>query len=128
MSNREKKPIHEQPKLCDHILSKVADCSVPLRIGASSIPAAGTGLFVLQDVRAGSDIFRSQPLLVVCEANTNGVCDYCLVNNNATISPEGHFFVNQAERDEIAVSACTGCNIVTYCSKVRSTRHWVEPA
>lgn len=111
-----RKPLHEQPKLCAHILSGVKNSSVPLRIASSSIPQAGTGLFVIDDVKAGSDIFRSQPLLVVCEGNDLRVCDYCFFNPTATVHPDGRFYIIGEER--VVLLACTGCKNVEYCSKV----------
>lgn len=110
-------PLHEQPKLCQHILSSVANSGIPLRIGASSIPNAGTGLFVVNDVAAGSEIFRSQPLLLVCEGNNLRICDYCLRNLGSSLDPEGRFFFI-GEKEKVVLSACTGCQIVVYCSKV----------
>lgn len=112
-----RKPLHELPKLCDHILRGVADSGAPLRIAASSIPNAGSGLFVVNDVAAGSEIFRSQPLLVVCEGNNRRICDYCFRNLSSSLHPDGRFYL-EGERDKVALSACTGCKNVEYCSKV----------
>ncbi|KAJ4387121.1 hypothetical protein N0V93_007709 [Gnomoniopsis smithogilvyi] len=111
-----RRPIHTQPKLCDHILRGVANCGVPLRIAASSIPKAGSGLFVINDVAAGSEIFRSQPVLVVCEGNDLRVCDYCFCNPSTRLHPEGRFY--SAGEKTVTLSACTGCKNVEYCSKV----------
>lgn len=117
MPDQKRKRVHNQRNLCDYILSLVDKSSVPLRIGASPIPNAGSGLFVVADVAAGADIFRSQPLLLVSEGNNLDVCDYCFLNKNSLISPENKFFVGP-ERDKIEMSACMGCKIARYCSKV----------
>lgn len=111
-----RRALHEQPKLCSHILSGVKDSSVPLRIASSSIPQAGSGLFVINDVAAGSEIFRSQPLLVVCEGNDLRICDFCFFNPAATVNPDGQFYTTDEKR--VVLSACTGCKNVEYCSKV----------
>lgn len=111
-----RKAIHEQPKLCGHILNGVKDSSVPLQIAASSIAQAGSGLFVINDVAAGSEIFRSRPLLVVCEGNGLRVCDYCFCDPTATVHPDGRFYTDGEKR--VMLSACTGCKNVEYCSKV----------
>lgn len=119
MPNKTGKPIHDQPKLCEHILNGVTTSTVPLRIGPSSIPNAGSGLFVENEVPAGSEIFRSQPLLLVCEGNNNGICDYCLRNNNSSIHPDGRFY-EPGERENVKISVCTRCKFTQYCSKVRN--------
>lgn len=109
--------IHDQRKLCDYILSLVDKSSVPLRIAASLIPNAGSGLFVVSDVVAGADIFTSQPLLLVSEGNNVDVCDYCFLNKNSSVSPESKFFIGP-DRDKINISACMACETARYCSKV----------
>lgn len=118
MPDQARKPIHEQPELCGYILGTVGDSSVPMRIAASQIPGAGSGLFAVDDVAAGDDIFRSQPLLVVSEGHNNGVCDYCFVNKNSAVAQDGRFYMSHAERNKINISACTGCKSAQYCSKV----------
>lgn len=117
-----RKPLHEQPKLCAHILSSVEKSSVPLTIDASSIPNAGSGLFVVKDIAAGSDIFRTQPLLMVCEGNSSGICDYCFRNKHSSIHPDGRFNL-ESESGRFILSACTRCKNVEYCSKVRLLDH-----
>lgn len=122
MPDPTKKRIHEQPKLCEYILSLVGESSVPLRIAASSINNAGTGLFAIDDVSAGTDIFRSKPLLVVSEGNNSGICDYCFVNKNSSVAPDGRFYMDDGSvRENIKISLCTGCKNAQYCSKVSSS-------
>lgn len=118
MADDDKKPIHGQPGLCDHILRSVSSSTVPLEIGLSSIANAGSGLFVLNPVPAGSEIFRSDPLLLVCDGNNKGICDYCFRNNNSSVHPDGRFF-DPGEKDKIKIMACTRCECAQYCSKVR---------
>lgn len=117
MGDDSKKPIHGQPGLCDHILRSASFSAVPLQVGPSAITNAGSGLFVLEKVSAGTEIFRSEPLLLVCDVNNKGICDYCFRNNNSSIHPDGRFF-NPGERDEIKILACTRCKSAQYCSKV----------
>ncbi|KAF3767117.1 SET domain-containing protein [Cryphonectria parasitica EP155] len=124
MSEKPKKHIYEQPELCDHILSRVDRSSVPLRINASSIPHARNGLFVVNDVKAGHEIFRSQPLLVVSEGNNNDVCDHCFLNKNSSVHPDGHFFQGDEGRESIKILSCTGCRVVEYCSKECQRTAW----
>lgn len=118
MPNHTRKRIHEQPELCKYILSLVSGSSAPLQIAASSIPNAGSGLLVVNGVAAGSDIFRSEPLLVVSESSNNGICDYCFLNKESTVSPDGRFYLSGAEKEKITMSACMGCKTAEYCSKV----------
>lgn len=110
-----RKALHEQPKLCSYILNGVKNSSIPLKIAASSIAQAGSGLFVTNDVEAGSELFRSRPLLVVCEGNDLRICDYCFCNPTTTVHPDGRFYTDGEKR--VMLSACTGCKNVEYCSK-----------
>lgn len=112
-----RKLLHEQPKLCDHILSSVKDTSVQLKIASSSIPNAGSGLFVANDVAAGSEIFRTQPLLMVCESNKSGICDWCFTNENSSLRPDGQFHIAGKDK-RVQLSSCKRCKMVEYCSKV----------
>lgn len=118
MSLEPRKRIHEQPDLCSHILGGITKSDASLRIDASSILGAGSGLFVDGDVKAGSEIFKSQPLLVVCEGNNRGVCDYCFLNRNSSVRPDGRFYVSHEDRANVKLSTCSGCKIAEYCSKV----------
>lgn len=124
MPDKQKKHIHDQPQLCRYILSRVEDCGVALRIGLSSIPEAGSGLFAVNDIPAGSDIFWLQPPLVVCEAARDGICDWCLLNKNSSVHPDGRFYTSVDKRPVIA--PCSRCKVAQYCSKVRtySSDHW----
>lgn len=119
MAERQKKSIHDRPELCDRILGHIAEDGVALRVGPSSIPGAGSGLFAIHDIPAGSEIFRSQPLLVVCEAAQDGVCDWCLLNQNSSVHPDGRFYTSEDKRPEIA--PCSRCKVAKYCSKVGTT-------
>lgn len=113
------KHIHEQPELCDHILSTVEGSSVRLRIAESAIKNAGSGLFAVDDVPAGGEIFRSQPLLIVSEGNNSGLCDYCLASTFSAVAPNGKFYMGDGdEGDRAKLQACLGCHAVQYCSKV----------
>ncbi|CAN8102477.1 unnamed protein product [Discula destructiva] len=116
-------PLHDQPKLCAHILGSVERSSVPLKIATSSIPKAGSGLFVVTDVVAGSEIFRSQPLVMVCEGNNNGICDYCFRNRNSSVHPDGQFYVTGGP-DKVTLAACIRCKNVQYCSKKCQALAW----
>lgn len=118
MPDKKKKPIHDQPKLCDYILSRVEGTGLALRIGPSSIPEAGSGLFAVNDIPAGSDIFRSQPLLVVCESALDGICDWCLLNRNSSVHHDSRFYTTEDRKPELA--PCSRCKVAQYCSKVNT--------
>ncbi|ROV99523.1 hypothetical protein VMCG_06318 [Cytospora schulzeri] len=122
MPDKQKKPIHDQPQLCKYILSLVEDFGVSLRVGLSSIPGAGSGLFAVNNIPAGSDIFRSQSLLVVCESALDGICDWCLLNRNSSVRPDGCFYMSGDERPEIA--PCSRCKVAQYCSKECQKLAW----
>ncbi|KUI68447.1 Histone-lysine N-methyltransferase SMYD3 [Cytospora mali] len=122
MSGNQRKHIHDQPSLCNSILGRIADSGVALRIGPSSIPEAGSGLFAINDIQAGSDIFRSQPFLVVCEASSKGICDWCLMNRNASVHPDGRFYTSDDFKPNIA--PCSRCKVAQYCSKACQSKAW----
>lgn len=118
MAASQRKPIHEQPKLCDHILSCVSKSDVSLRIGPSPIPKAGSGLFAVNDIPAGTEIFRTDPLIMVAESAHEGICDFCLLNRDTSVNGEGHFYSSDADDVRPKITCCVRCKIARYCSKV----------
>lgn len=118
MTAPREKPIHQQPKLCEHILSHASKSHVPLRIGASSIPQAGSGLFAVNDIPAGSEIFHSSPLIAVAESALQGICDFCFLNSGSSVNRDGHFYGNTDNEPRPEVTRCGACKVPRYCSKV----------
>lgn len=116
MPGTQRKPIHDQPRLCDYILGRISEPGAALRVGPSSIPGAGSGLFAINDIPSGSDIFRSQPILVICESAQDGICDWCLLNRNSSVHPDGRFYTSDDKKPGIA--PCSGCKVAQYCLKV----------
>lgn len=119
MATSQRKPIHEQPKLCDHILGRVSKSEVSLRLGPSPIPNAGSGLFAVNDIPAGTEIFRTNPLIMVAESAHTGTCDFCFVNRGSSVSREGRFYSSIHDNVRPEITRCSSCRVARYCSKVR---------
>lgn len=120
MATSQRKPIHDQPKLCDHIISRVAKSDVSLRVGHSLIPKAGSGLFAVNDIPAGSEIFRSHPIIMVAESALGDVCDFCFVNSNSSVNGDGRFYSPSDADTRPRISPCAACRVAYYCSKVKT--------
>lgn len=118
MAASHRKPIHQQPKLCDHILSHAAKSDVSLRIGESSIPQAGSGLFAVNDIPAGSEIFHTSPLITVAESAHRGICDFCFLNSYSSVNRNGRFYGNAEDDVRPEITRCGACRVARYCSKV----------
>lgn len=111
-----KKALHEEQTFCTELLATVKS-AVPLQISQSTIPGAGTGLFVTEDVDLGQELFRSIPVVnCVEEGYQHLVCDYCYVFKDSKISFNGRF--RTAEDRKPNVQACARCNMCYYCSRV----------
>jgi SET and MYND domain-containing protein len=122
MATPHRKPIHQQPKLCDHILSHAAKSGVSLRIGESSIPQAGSGLFAVNDIPAGSEIFHTSPLITVAESAQQGICDFCFLNSCSSVDRNGRFYSNAEDDVRPEITRCGACRVARYCSKVSPIR------
>lgn len=127
MAAPRRKPIHEQPKLCDHILSSVAKSEVSLRIGPSPIPKAGSGLFAVNNIPAGTEIFRSSPLITVAESVYKGICDFCFLNRASSVNPNGRFYGSAEDDVRPEITRCGACRVASYCSKVRALNTFSQP-
>lgn len=127
MAAPRRKPIHEQPKLCDHILSRVSKSDASLRIGQSPIPKAGSGLFAVNDIPAGTEIFRSSPLITVAESVYQGLCDFCFLNRASSVNPNGHFYSSAEDDVRPEITRCSACKVASYCSKVRKFNTFSHP-
>lgn len=122
MAASRRKPIHQQPKLCDHILSHAAKSDVSLRISESLIPNAGSGLFAVNDIPAGSEIFRTNPLITVAESAHQGICDFCFLNNGSSVTRNGHFYGLAEDEVRPEITRCGACMVARYCSKVSAVK------
>lgn len=116
-SKPEAVPTHKRPDICAYFLSHVASSSVPLRVGVSSIGGAGSGLFAVEKIPEGTDIFTSKPLILCREPSLDIVCDYCFTNKGSNVHVDGRFYTATDKRPVIA--RCAGCQVTGYCSKVR---------
>lgn len=122
MAASRRKPIHQQPKLCDHILSHAAKSDVSLRISESSIPNAGSGLFAVNDIPAGSEIFHTNPLITVAESAHQGICDFCFLNSGSSVNRNGRFYGLAEDDVRPEITRCGACMVARYCSKVSAVK------
>lgn len=122
MAASRRKPIHQQPKLCDHILSHAAKSDVSLRISESSIPNAGSGLFAVNDIPAGSEIFHTNPLITVAESALQGICDFCFLNSGTSVNRNGRFYGSAEDDVRPEITRCGACMVARYCSKVSAVK------
>ena len=98
-------------------LLKAVTAAVPLQILPSTIPRAGAGLFIANDIQSGEEIFRSKPMVnCVADGMQNVVCDWCYTYQSSRLNTHGRF--RGAEDPKVEVSACNGCKVCYYCSKV----------
>jgi hypothetical protein len=121
-TSNNRKPIHQQPKLCAHILSHAAKSGVPLRIGESSIAQAGSGLFAINDIPAGSEIFHTSPLIAVAESAHQGICDFCFLNSYSSVNKNGRFYGSDEDGVRPDVTRCGACKVARYCSKASTSQ------
>ncbi|RYP72841.1 hypothetical protein DL769_004356 [Monosporascus sp. CRB-8-3] len=82
---------HDDAELCQYILGGIATTH-SLEIRESEISQAGSGLFAMNNIPEGQEIFRSSPL-VECVADTvaDSVCDWCYRNTLSRVHPSGRF-------------------------------------
>ena len=107
---------HKDPQLCTYLLGSIA-ASTPLQIRESAIFRAGSGLFALEAVPEGREIFRSTPAVeCVVDGLAESVCDLCYTNTLSKVHPSGRFRTkDDAVPDMIS---CAECGKYYYCSKV----------
>lgn len=114
---------HRDTQLCEYLLRSVA-ASAPLQIRESAISRAGSGLFALEAVPEGREVFRSAPVVeAVVDGSADGVCDLCYANTLSKVHPSGRF----RTKDDAAprMMPCAQCGKCYYCSNVSSAL--VEP-
>jgi hypothetical protein len=93
-----------------------ATCQVPIRVGKSLIRGAGRGIFALENVLAGAPIFSiKKPLLNIIDDDLESLSHTC--DNCFAAQVDGLWTVDNAG---IKFEACQGCNLLHYCSKVKS--------
>lgn len=113
-----RRPIHEDEALCSYILSTVKAPAGALKIGESTIPNSGSGLFTTRDLAAGELIFTSVPLVLCGEVGESKVaCDFCFQQRRRAIHPVEDRLTEPGETLP-DVYKCQGCNLYQYCSEV----------
>ncbi len=113
--------MHTRPDLCKGILSTVSS-SYALAIKESAMTGAGSGLFTMDEIPKGAEIFRSQPLVNCRSPSITHVCDYCLASSKSAFHKDGRFLTE--EDKALPIKPCAGCKVARYCSQVRPSVCW----
>lgn len=84
--------------------------SARVEVKISELPNAGRGLIVTEEVAAGEELFRSEPIVsIVPKKQRHRLCDWC--HSGA----EAH---HPADDSNIDIKICKECGDVGYCSVV----------
>jgi len=116
--------LHLDQELCKKIIGYILP-QFKLKIGPSLLPGGGSGLFAVEDIEAGQEIYRSKPMVMTPVTTLNDhVCDYCYKDSsllwvrsarmNLERKPEA---LVETETD-FHLDVCSGCKKAYYCSKV----------
>ncbi|KAH6724474.1 hypothetical protein BKA61DRAFT_428582, partial [Leptodontidium sp. MPI-SDFR-AT-0119] len=94
------------------------NCAVALQLGASNIPGAGRGIFVLQSVTQGALLFEVPNVLysVTTKECIETTCDNCFAHKSSHGKTD--------PRPDLAFDACEACKVAYYCSDVCKTAAW----
>ncbi|KAG4440343.1 hypothetical protein IFR05_004195 [Cadophora sp. M221] len=86
------------------------NCAIALRLGASNIPGAGRGLFVLQNVKQGALVFEIPNALysVIAKDCVKTTCDNCFAHKSSQGRTD--------PRPDLTFTACEACNVAYYCN------------
>lgn len=105
---------NERIELYETIPERVKSC-VPLKVARSDTRGAGRGVFVLEAVKAGDLIFSvAKPLICIVDDSEEVLettCDNCFASRSDGLQT--------VTRKDLKFSACAGCWVLHYCSKVR---------
>lgn len=116
-------PIWKQPELYTWILKSVEGSTGILEVHESLIPNAGSGLFTVKELKAGDDVFWSEPALFIPDVGNDAICDYCYADAKSQVHRNGRFIDKEA--DKTVTKPCSGCQVVSYCSKVCAAVLWI---
>lgn len=120
--------VHKNEQTCQYILANIDAPTGWLGIRESSIPTAGSGLFITVDVAEGRDVFSSKPILTCAkkvapnldneasQASSLLTCDFCFQSNQNLFEQYGYLFPSHPTRP--IPEFCVGCHVCQYCSKV----------
>lgn len=89
-----------------------------IRISSSSVPNAGRGVFVNQDVSAGEELYRTVPMVLTVEdGEEERICDWC----HCSADPDQYRGMLGSLLPNVEVPSlkvCDRCRHVKYCSIV----------
>lgn len=108
--------LNENESACEFFLKNITT-TFKLKIGSSLIDGAGNGVFVLEKIPAGREIYRSAPLITCVDATNPNVCHFCLHDCSSLLLKAGKFRIYN---DNVhSVMRCASCKVARFCSKVR---------
>lgn len=108
---------HDDAQLCQYLLGSITTIH-SLEIRQSEISQAGSGLFTLNAVPEGAELYRSSPVVeCVADGLVDGVCDFCYANTLSRVHPSGRFRTKDDAPLEM-IPCRAGCGKCYYCSKV----------
>lgn len=117
-SSPSQRPINQA--LIDHLFTTV-ECKYDLKISTSDIPGAGRGIFALENIPAGTEVFRVVKPIATAVSNhkRDSVCDNCL-NDPFEAYNKNEFFDSSCSKQRSTIQAtlrsCSACDKVAYCS------------
>lgn len=118
LGSQERWPIHKDKTLCSYIMSTVQAPEGSLSIKESTLPEAGSGLFINRDLAEGELIFTSVPLVLCAEVGSHmEACDFCFQQRRRVFHPVEDRFLQPGEVLP-PLLICNGCRMYQYCSKV----------
>ncbi|KAL7961371.1 SET domain-containing protein [Trichoderma compactum] len=124
LDSQERWPIHKDKALCSYIMSTVQAPEGSLSIQESTLPEAGSGLFINRDLAEGELIFTSVPLVLCAEVGQHmEACDFCFQQRRRVFHPVEDRFLQPGEVLP-PLLICNGCRMYQYCSKSCWQRAW----
>ncbi|KAL7800523.1 SET domain-containing protein [Trichoderma afarasin] len=124
LDSQKRWPIHKDTALCSYIMSTIQAPEGSLSIQESTIPGAGSGLFIKRDLAEGELIFTSVPLVLCAEVGQGmEACDFCFQQRRRVFHPVEDRFLQPGEVLP-PLHICNGCRMYQYCSKSCWQRAW----
>ena len=114
--------------LVDHLFTTV-ECKYGLKISTSDIPGAGRGIFALEDIPVGTEVFRVvKPIVTAVSSHKmDYVCDNCF-NDPFVAFNKNELFDSPCSKPTSTAEAtfrpCSACDKVVYCSDECQDAAW----
>ena len=109
----------------ESILAAYSDFTLPsakIRLGNSTIPTAGRGLFATKTIACGEEVFHSEPILMMSMvSDIESVCDWCHIRALDTYRLLSNTTALPSFQIKVLIKLCNGCHQVRFCSKVSTS-------